>query len=101
MLEDTRDPKWKGKIASTVDAASFDRVASRPEWGSDRMTAFVGRLSQNIAGLVRCGESTRLMSGEFVMLVMDCGSYDANRVRASGAPIGHVIPENAATVLFF
>ena len=65
------------------------------------MTAFVSRLSENVAGLMRCGENTRLMSGEFVMLVMDCGSYDANRNRAAGAPLGHVIPENAATVLFF
>jgi ABC-type Fe3+ transport system substrate-binding protein len=100
-LEDTLDPKWKGRIASTVNAASFDRVASRPEWGVEKMTAFVSRLSENVAGLMRCGENPRIMSGEFVMLVMDCGSYDANRNRAAGAPLGHVIPENAATVLFF
>lgn len=100
-LTDTLDPRWKGKIASTLNAASFDRVASRPEWGAEKMRAFVTQLSQNIAGLMRCGESTRIISGEFAMLVMDCGSYDANRLRASGAPIGHVIPEDAATVLFF
>jgi len=100
-LTDTLDPKWKGKIASTLNAASFDRVASRPEWGAEKMRAFVTQLSQNIAGLMRCGESTRIISGEFAMLVMDCGSFDANRLRASGAPIGHVIPEDAATVLFF
>src|SRR5712692_5425477 len=82
-LEDTLDPKWKGRIASTVNAASFDRVASRPEWGIEKMTAFVSRLSENVAGLMRCGENTRIMSGEFVMLVMDCGSYDANRNRAA------------------
>ena len=61
----------------------------------------MSRLSENIAGLTRCGELPRIMSGEFAMLVMDCGSYDANRLRAEGAPLAHVIPEDAATVLFF
>jgi ABC-type Fe3+ transport system substrate-binding protein len=101
VLEDTLHPRWRGRIASTVNAASFDRVASRPEWGPERMTAYVSRLSENIAGLTRCGELPRIMSGEFAMLVMDCGSYDANRLRAEGAPLAHVIPEDAATVLFF
>jgi ABC-type Fe3+ transport system substrate-binding protein len=101
VLEDALLPKWKGRIASTLNAASFDRVASRPEWGAERMTAYVTRLSQQIAGLTRCGETSRLFSGEFAMLVMDCGSFDANRLRPTGAPIGHVIPDDAATVLFF
>ena len=35
------------------------------------------------------------------MLVMDCGSYEVNRYRANGAPLAHVIPEDAATVLFW
>jgi iron(III) transport system substrate-binding protein len=100
-LEDTLAPKWKGKIASTLNAASFDRVASRPEWGAEKMTAFVTRLSEQVAGLMRCGENSRLLSGEFVMLVMDCGSFDVNRLRRTGAPLGHVIPDDAATVLFF
>ncbi len=100
-LEDTLHPKWKGKIASTPSAASFDRVASRPEWGAERMTAFVTRLAENAAGLIRCGENSRVISGEFAMLVMDCGSYDVNRLRHRGAPLGHVIPEDAATVVFF
>jgi ABC-type Fe3+ transport system substrate-binding protein len=101
LLEDTLQPRWKGKIASTLNAASFDRVASRPEWGAERMTAYVQRLSQQVAGLMRCGEASRILSGEFAMLVMDCGSFDANRLRPTGAPIGHVIPDDAATVLFF
>ena len=65
------------------------------------MHVFVTLLSQNIAGLIRCGETTRLLSGEFTMLVMDCGSFEANKQREAGAPIGHVIPEDAATALFF
>lgn len=101
LLTDTLHPRWKDRIASTVNAASFDRVASRPEWGAERMRAYVTDLARQVAGLVRCGESARLLSGEFAMVVMDCGSYEANRAKAQGVPLGHVIPEDAATVIFF
>jgi ABC-type Fe3+ transport system substrate-binding protein len=99
-LEDTLNPKWKGAIASTVNAAAFERVALRPEWGTERMKAFVTRLSDQVGGLLRIGENQRIVSGEFVMLVMDSGSNQVLRQRASGAPLGHVIPDDAATVGF-
>jgi ABC-type Fe3+ transport system substrate-binding protein len=99
-LEDTLTPRWKGTIASTVNAAAFERVAMRPEWGADRMRGFVGRLSDQVGGLIRIGENQRLISGEFAMLVMDSGSNQVLRQRADGAPLGHVIPDDAATVGF-
>lgn len=43
-LEDVLNPKWKGKIASTVNAAIFDRVAFRPEWGIERMRAWFAQV---------------------------------------------------------
>jgi iron(III) transport system substrate-binding protein len=100
-LTDVLDPKWKGKIASTVNAAIFDRVAARPEWGPDKMKAFVAKLSQQIAGLVRCQENNRIVSREFLMMVMNCGSYQIRREKAKGAPLEHVIPEDAAAIGFF
>jgi len=100
-LEDVLDPKWKGKFASEPNAASFDRVAFRPEWSPEKMKAFVTRLSQNIGGLLRCEETERVASGEFAMLVLDCGSYQAHREQAKGAPVGHVIPEDAGLVVFW
>jgi ABC-type Fe3+ transport system substrate-binding protein len=36
-MEDALNPKWRGRIASTPYAVSFDRVAMRPEWGVERM----------------------------------------------------------------
>jgi ABC-type Fe3+ transport system substrate-binding protein len=99
-LEDVLNPKWKGKIASTQAAATFDRVAMRPEWGAEKMKAFIAKLSQQVGGFIRATESSRIITGEFVMLVMDGGGHEVRRQKAKGAPIEHVIPEDASTVGF-
>ncbi|HLH25756.1 MAG TPA: ABC transporter substrate-binding protein [Chloroflexota bacterium] len=100
-LEDALNPKWRDIMASTQNAANFDRVAARPEWGPERMKRYVARLSGNISGLVRCGETARFMSGEFGMLVMDCGGYEVHKGQAKGGPVGHVIPEDAPVIAVF
>ena len=38
-VEDVLNPKWKGKIASTPYAASFDRLALI--WGEEKTTSFI------------------------------------------------------------
>jgi iron(III) transport system substrate-binding protein len=101
VLEDALNPRWKGKIASTQNAGIFDRVTARPEWGPERMKAYVSRLSQQVGGLIRCGEQDRIISGEFSMMVLQCGSYQVRRDTAKGAPVAHVIPEDAATIGYF
>lgn len=100
-LEDALHPKWKGKSASTVNAGLFDRVAARPEWGSEKMTAFVRRLSEHVAGLIRCGEASRVISGEFHMLVLGCGSLFAHQAKAKGAPLANAILEDGTTIGYF
>ncbi len=100
-LPDVLKPQYKGRIASTPYAANFDRLASPELWGEARAHEFVTKLADQVAGLLRCGESERLLSGEFDMLVTDCGSYEAHRLRAQGAPIGHVIPADAAILAYF
>lgn len=100
-LADLLDPKWTGKIVGTVDAAGFDAMAYRPEWTLGTMTDYVGKLSQQVSGLIRCGNSDRVASGELLMLAMDCGTYQARSDSAKGEPVASVIPDDAATVLFF
>jgi iron(III) transport system substrate-binding protein len=95
-LEDVLKPQYKGCVASTPYAASFDQLASPELWGEDRTIAYVTKLADQIAGLIRCGELERLLSGEFDMMVLACGHYDALRVKARGAPIGYVVPADAA-----
>ena len=97
-LEDILSPKWKGMIASTQNAAIFDRVAYRPEWGAERMRAFLGRLSGQVGGLIRASENERVISGEFAMLVLDGGGHQVRKQQAKGASLAHVIPEDAGTV---
>jgi iron(III) transport system substrate-binding protein len=99
-LEDTLNPKWKGRIASTPYATGLDRVSMRPEWGVERMKAFVRKLSEHVAGLIRSGEQPRIASGEFVMMVMDAGGHQTLKYQAMGMPLGHIIPEDGSTVGF-
>jgi ABC-type Fe3+ transport system substrate-binding protein len=98
-LEDVLDPKWKGKIATTQNAAYLHDVVFRPEWGPERMKAYVARLSEQVSGLVRSTEIERVISGEFHMLVLTI-SHQPRVQQAKGAPIGHVIPEDAVVVKF-
>jgi iron(III) transport system substrate-binding protein len=100
-LEDVLKPEYKGRIAFTPYAANFDRLASPEMWGEQRAVQYVTKLADQVAGLIRCGEVDRLLSGEFDMLVTDCGGYDVRRLQAQGAPLGHVIPADAAHVAFF
>jgi len=100
-LEDVLNPKWKGKIVSTPYAAQFDRISLLPHWGPERMKAFLAKFSNQIGGLMRCGESSRIVTGEFIMMVMDCGSYYVRLERARGAPLEHIIPEDGTTISFF
>jgi iron(III) transport system substrate-binding protein len=99
-LEDTLNPKWKGLVASTQTAIGFDRVAYRPEWTPDRMRGYVSCLSDQAGGLIRGGEQERIASGEFVMLVMNTGSQEVHKLRARGAPVAQVIPDDASIVIY-
>jgi ABC-type Fe3+ transport system substrate-binding protein len=99
-LEDVLHPRWKGRVASTPGATAFERVAERPEWGAERMKDFVGRLSQQVGGLILPGETGRVVSGEFALLALDSGGHQARKLAAKGAPLGHVIPEDGATLSF-
>jgi ABC-type Fe3+ transport system substrate-binding protein len=98
-LEDVLNPKWKGRIASTPYAAYFDRVAMRPEWGIGKMQDFLKRLSGNIGGLIRVNEVQRIISGEFVMLVLG-SDQDVSVEKAKGAPVEFIIADDAAVVGF-
>lgn len=100
-LEDVLQDKWKGKTATTPGANDLNNFGSHPNWNAAKVTAFVTRLSDHAGGLLRCGEPERIATGEFIMLVTECGSYNPNRAKAQGAPLGFSIPEDAASVAFY
>jgi ABC-type Fe3+ transport system substrate-binding protein len=95
-LQDLLKPQYQGRVASTIYAAGFDLLASKELWGEARATEYVTRLADQVGGLMRCGEMQRIASGEFDLFAIDCGSFVARRLEPIGAPIGHVIPSDAA-----
>ncbi|MBI2359712.1 MAG: extracellular solute-binding protein [Deltaproteobacteria bacterium] len=93
-MDDLLDPKWKGKIASTPIAVSFDRVAD--VLGYAKIKEFLQKFSRQIGGLIQCGEMERLASGQFLLLAFDCGDYVAEQAKARGLPVESEILEDAA-----
>jgi ABC-type Fe3+ transport system substrate-binding protein len=100
-MDDLLKPEYKGRMAGQAQAAGYDRLASSRMWGKQRTTDYVNRFADQIAGLLRCGEGERVTTGEFDLFAMDCGSYDALGRIAQGAPVGHVIPADAAYVAYW
>ncbi|HEX5606548.1 MAG TPA: ABC transporter substrate-binding protein, partial [Candidatus Binatia bacterium] len=98
-VEDTLNAKWKGKIASTPYAASFDRLALI--WGEEKTTAFMQKFTKQVAGLIRCGEEERVANGEFAMLVFNCDLADANDMRQKGAPVNGRIFKDAGILSYW
>jgi ABC-type Fe3+ transport system substrate-binding protein len=97
-LNDLLDPKWKGKIASTPYASGWREFIAPDLLGADATLAFVHKFAPQLAGLIRCGESDRITSGEYLILVMDCGANDVITLKRQGAPIDHALIEDAAVV---
>jgi len=95
-VSDFLKPEWKGKIASTPYAASFDILTAKGVWGPEKTTDFVTKLAKNIRGLIRCGEGERIATGEFLALVMDCQSETALQWAERGAPVAQLLDPEAA-----
>lgn len=99
-LEDFLKPEWKGKIATTSFAAGFERLAANEAWGKERTLAFAKKLSEQVAGFIRCNEVERLISGEFVALVPDCTGDLTRRAIAKGAPLVRVIAPDVPLIAY-
>jgi ABC-type Fe3+ transport system substrate-binding protein len=100
-LEDFLKPAWKGKIASTPYAASFDVLLAEDVWGKDKTFNYVRNLSAQISGLIRCGEAERIATGEYLALVMDCTGQDALQWQEKGAPLEQMMPLDAAQLRYY
>jgi iron(III) transport system substrate-binding protein len=92
-MADVLNPKWKGKIASTPYAAGLREFATADFLGREKMIDYTKKLSKQVGGLMRCGESERITSGEFLMLVYTCGGNDVNVLKRTGAPVAHTVVE--------
>ena len=94
-IEDVLKPKWKGQIATTPYVTGFYQLAAPNLLGEKFMTDYITRLKPQIGGFITCNSLDKVASGEFAMLIFDCGRDAALRYQKSGAPIGHTVPKEA------
>ncbi len=100
-MEDFLKPEWKGKFATTNVAAGFDQLAAKEAWGRDKTLSYAEKFSAAAAGFMRCNESQRLASGEFLALVMDCNGDSARNLKAKGAPLERKVAPDIPLISFF
>lgn len=98
-VEDVLNPKWKGKIASTPYAASFDRLSMI--WGEEKTTAFLEKFVKQVSGLIRCGEDDRIAAGEFAMLVFNCDLAAPQEAKDKGAPVDGQVFRDAGILSYW
>lgn len=97
-MEDVFKASLKGKIASTPYASGLYQFGATDMLGYERMKDYTTRLSKQIGGLMSCNAMERVASGEFVMLVFDCGHDDALRMTRKGAPVAQTAIDEIARV---
>jgi len=97
-MEDVFKPKWKGKVASTPFATGLYQFAAKDMLGYERMKDYTQRLAKHIGGLIECASIDRIGSGEFAMLVFDCGHDDTYRYQKRGAPVAHATVKEIARI---
>jgi len=97
-MEDVFKPKWKGKVASTPFATGLYQFAAKDMLGYERMKDYTQRMAKHIGGLIECASIDRISSGEFAMLVFDCGHDDTYRYQKRGAPVAHATVKEIARI---
>jgi len=101
LLTDLLKPEWKGKIAATPYAANFDVLAAKDLWGPDRALDFARKMSDQVAGLMRCNEGERLATGEFLAFAITCSGTDFFDIVRKGAPVVQVPPADFPALGYF
>jgi ABC-type Fe3+ transport system substrate-binding protein len=101
LLTDLLKPEWKGKIAATPYAANFDVLAANDIWGHDRALDYARKMSDQIAGLMRCNEGERLATGEFLAFAITCNGTDFFDIVRKGAPIVQIPPADFPALGYF
>jgi ABC-type Fe3+ transport system substrate-binding protein len=86
-MQDLLKPEYKGRVASTPYASGFDRLATPEMWGKARTLDFSNRFADQLAGLIRCNEVQRVVSGEFDVFALDCNPSNTLRAKAQGAAV--------------
>lgn len=97
-MKDLLKPEYRGKVATTPYVAGFDRLATAEAWGKQVTMDYMAKFSDQIAGLIRCSELQRLVSGEFDVLAFNCDQAETLRNAAKGAALDFVVASDAPFV---
>lgn len=92
-IEDVLKPKWKGQIAVTPYLTGFYQFAAPDVLGEKFMTDYVKRLKPQVGGFIGCNSLDKIASGQFAMLIFDCGRDATVRYQRRGAPMAHAVPK--------
>ena len=100
-LADLLRPDLKSKVATTSYAAGFNLLATPELWGEQKTNDYLTKLSDQVSGLIRCGDIDRIASGEFDAFAIACDTSVAQTMQAQGKPVGSVVPTDAPIVDFY
>lgn len=95
QMTDLLKPELKGRFVTTPYLAGFDVLLSNDKWGNDKTIEYITALAGQVSGLVPCGATERIASGELPALALDCAGSEQNRPRFKDVIGLHVVPDNA------
>ncbi len=99
-LDDLLKPEFKGRLASTPYGAYFDFLGTDQLWGDARTTDYLTKFSKQLAGLIRCNEINRIVSGEFDAFAIVCSQSESLVAKSKGQPIEYIVPSDAPLALY-
>jgi ABC-type Fe3+ transport system substrate-binding protein len=99
-IEDLFNPKWKGSIAMTPFAAGWTMDAAMSDHPETITAAFRRLLEEHfVGGFITCGPGlSRIASGEFWGLVLNCDDGPVNVFHAQGAPLANSYIEGLSNI---
>lgn len=91
---DLLKPQWKGKIATSSYQGTFLSYIGLPQvFGHQGMLDYVHKFAGQVAGLMVCGNTDRVVSGEFLIFGIDCGDHEVRKRQRLGQPIASFYPK--------
>jgi lipopolysaccharide export system protein LptA len=93
LMADLLKPEFKGRFVTTPYLAGYDVLLSNDKWGYDKTAEYVTQLASQVSGLVPCGATERIASGEIPALALDCSGSEQNRPRFKDVLDLQVVPD--------
>jgi ABC-type Fe3+ transport system substrate-binding protein len=100
-FNDLLKPEWKGKIATTPAEGNFLAFLGLPEvFGHQGMLDFVQKFSEQVGGIMPCGQIDRVTDGEFPIFGLDCGDFNVRKLQRLQRPIGAAFPKEGVPLTY-